>query len=171
MSTRSEQIYDELLVEYADENLQLSINNELLSGLKINKATLTRFMNKWIEQKAAKWIGTSTIQLILSDDEAMVEVAVNKKEENKVIIEQNNPIKNELHLQVEKKVDIPSHLTNVIVNMIESKFGLKITRELQLDISNNISDLNCWEKTVKNILFKSVPEKLIKDYLDYVIND
>lgn len=171
MSTKSEQMYDELLVEYADENLQVNIDSDLLSELKINKATLTRFANKWINQNKAKWVRTNTLQLIIKDDDLQNEDNEVDAPETENVIEKKDSNNNQPYEDTETSMTLPYNYVSVIIDMVEFKFGVKLTKEIQLIISKNVKNIETWEKIVKNILSKTVPDKVIKDYLDYVIED
>lgn len=179
MSKRSEQIYDDLLVEYADEHLQVKIDNDLLKDLKINKAALTRFANRWIEQKRAKWIGTSTLQLIYKVDEGSDENINDEEITGEEINDEGQQIDKgiELDLKNKTKSELLSSMPNLnvaishidlIIDLIERKFNTKLTREMQNKIRNNILTIDTWEKTLKNITYQSVPDKIIEEYINFI---
>ncbi len=179
MSKRSDQIYDELLIEYADENLQVQIKNDLLADLQINKAVLTRFAKKWVEERKVKWIGTNTLQLILEDQEDSTNKLKNEEMNEKDTTKKVKPSEVQTSKELTKKdkdshpenATLPIYFTNTIVQIIESKLETKLTKEMRFVITQKITNIDVWERTVKNIFMKEVPDKFIQDYLELMINN
>jgi hypothetical protein len=174
MSKKAEKIFDDLLIEYADENLQVKIDKDLLLNLKIHRTALTRYVNQWIEQKKVKWIGTSTLQLMVNENkkemEGELEEDIPASQEAKVKKGENKENASS-NLKSQGVLQLRENLINIIIEMIEKKFDTKLTKEMFVYISENVSGYEVWEKTVRNIMNANLPDNLIKGYLDYVIKE
>lgn len=167
MSKRSNQIYDELLLEYADENLQVKIDKNLLSELKINKAAVTRYTKAWIEENKAKWVNTNTLQLIINEEEEENDDKNgNQSKGDALDYSGSQTIKESEGSNINS--NFPETAINLVIHLLEKKFDTKLTMEMHRHISNMIREEKTWELTIKHILFKPVPEQIMKDYLNYI---
>ncbi|WP_203288161.1 hypothetical protein [Metabacillus sp. cB07] len=165
MTKRSKQIYDELLYEYADENLRVKIDNELFKDLKINKPSFTRMSKKWVESDIAKWVDTSTIQLIIKESDAPEDIA----------IEEEDPFSKNREVNLDNtenssSAQVPNYLLVFVSEMIERKLNTKLSKELNLYLRKKIVSFDDWENAVKNILISDIPEEQLKLYLDSLLN-
>lgn len=176
MTKRSEQVFDDLIIEYADENLQVNINSDLLRELKINKAALTRFANQWIDQNKAKWTGTNTLQLIIGDERAEEEDLEIITEPVSINTEFNKELKlknqtDSALLEIQDSIDVPETFINMLIEILEVKFQTKLTNEIHQHLKREIKTLEQLDNVIRKIHYKSIPFDLINNYLDYVIKD